>query len=123
MEHEQRNPAGVVRADGPAVPVPPPLPASPGETVVERMVPYRNVPALVGYYLGVFSLIPFVGLPLGLAAIPLGIIGLVKRRRTPAVHGTAHAIVAILAGLFSVVVYGGFALFFLIGMIITRNSY
>lgn len=62
------------------------------------IVPYKNVPALVGYYLGVFSLIPCIGGVLALGALPLGIVGLRKARTTPGAHGTAHAITAIVLG-------------------------
>jgi len=63
-----------------------------------RLIPYRNVPALVGYYLGVFSAVPFLGLPLMPAAIVLGIVGLVKVRRQPETRGTGHAVAAIVCG-------------------------
>ncbi|TWT38419.1 hypothetical protein [Blastopirellula retiformator] len=36
----------------------------------------------------------------------LGIMGLVKRNRQPEVKGSVHAVIAILFGLFSVVLYG-----------------
>ena len=55
------------------------------------VVPYKNVPALVGYYLGIFSLIPCLGGILALGAIPLGIIGLKNAAANPQAHGTAHA--------------------------------
>ena len=51
-----------------------PLPAAP-DSPMAAIVPYRNPPALVGYYLGVFSLVPFLGLPLGPAALICGIVG------------------------------------------------
>lgn len=67
------------------------------------LIPYRNVPALVGYYLGVFSLLPFLGALLGPVAVALGTVGLVKVSRQPQCRGTAHAIVAIvMGGLFGV---------------------
>jgi hypothetical protein len=62
------------------------------------LVPYKNVPALLAYYFGVFSAIPFVGIPLGLAAMVLGIIGLVKASHHPEVRGKAHAWVGIATG-------------------------
>ena len=36
---------------------------------VSAVIPYRNMPALISYYLAVFSLIPCLGIPLGLAAV------------------------------------------------------
>ena len=41
------------------------------------MIPYKNVPALIAYYLGIFSFIPLFGL----AAFILGIMGLRLRAR------------------------------------------
>jgi hypothetical protein len=65
---------------------------------VSTVIPYRNGPALAGYYCGVFSLIPCLGLILGPIALVLGILGLRAVKRTPEAKGTAHAIVAIVLG-------------------------
>lgn len=65
---------------------------------VAAIIPYRNAPALIGYYISVGSLIPFVGLLAGPVAIALGIVGFRKVRREPRVRGTAHAVVAIVLG-------------------------
>ena len=60
------------------------------------IIPYRNMPALVGYYLGVFSLsacIPIlgiVGVGMGIAALVLGIKGLRNVKANPAAKGTAR---------------------------------
>lgn len=62
------------------------------------IIPYKNVPALVGYYVSVASLIPIAALLLGPAAVILGVIGLKKVKAEPRVHGTAHAWVAICLG-------------------------
>ncbi|MHC4989344.1 MAG: hypothetical protein ACYTGC_00045 [Planctomycetota bacterium] len=63
------------------------------------LIPYRNGPALLGYYAGVVSLVPFLSFLLGPAALVLGIVGIVKARREPHVRGMAHAIAAIALGL------------------------
>jgi len=56
------------------------------------------MPALVGYYLAVFSLIPCAGFILGLAALILGIIGLRLAKKQPTAKGKAHAWVGIILG-------------------------
>ena len=66
--------------------------------MVSRMIPYRNVPALIAYYLGIFSLIPCVGLPLGIAALILGIIGLKRAGQNPQAKGKVHAWIGIILG-------------------------
>jgi hypothetical protein len=79
-----------------------PLPLKPSggvsESIVETFVPSQNGPALASYYLGIFSLIPCVGLPLGIAAICYGVMGLRRERANPAVRGGAHAWVGIICG-------------------------
>ena len=60
------------------------------------LIPYKNVPALIGYYCGVFSIIPCFCI--GLAGLVLGILGLRKVARHPEVKGTVHAWIGILAG-------------------------
>jgi hypothetical protein len=60
------------------------------------IIPYKNVPALVAYYLGVFSLIPCF--PIGIAALVLGIMGLRKAAAEPRVRGQVHAWIGILVG-------------------------
>jgi hypothetical protein len=66
---------------------------------VSHVVPYTNPMALAGYYCGFGSLLPALGCLLGPLAILLGIMGLIKVRQNPEVHGTAHAITGILLGL------------------------
>src|SRR5262245_38413569 len=58
-----------------AVPAAPPVMAARPEpdSALSTLIPYKNVPALTSYYLGVFSIIPLVGLLLGIAAVVLGI--------------------------------------------------
>lgn len=82
--------------------VPPPLP--PVSTPVVQgdstggIIPYKNPQALTAYYLGVFSLIPLLGLLLGIGAVVLGIAGLRARKRQPVIRGSAHAWVGIILG-------------------------
>lgn len=80
------------------------------------VIPYKNAPALIGYYTGIFSLLPCIGFPLGFVAVVLGIVGLRRKSKHPEVKGTAHAIVALCCGAFSIIVYGFFLIMMLIGM-------
>jgi uncharacterized membrane protein len=59
------------------------------------LIPANNPPALIGYYLGVGSLIPLLGFILALPAFICGIIGVVKSNSNPEVGGMGHAITAI----------------------------
>ncbi|HZW06075.1 MAG TPA: hypothetical protein VFF65_03040 [Phycisphaerales bacterium] len=88
--------------------------AAPTDTAVSVVIPYRNAASLVGYYLGVFSLIPFIGIILAVPAIILGIVGMIKARTKPSAHGMVHGGVALALGVLSIV--GHFLLF-------TRFSY
>jgi len=69
------------------------------------IIPYKNVRALTAYYLGVFSAIPVLGVPLGLAALTLGILGLRFRRKNPEAGGVVHAWIGIVAGGFFSLAY------------------
>jgi hypothetical protein len=60
------------------------------------VIPYKNVPALMAYYLGVFSVIPCF--PIGLAGVVLGIKGLQMAKQKPEVKGKVHAWIGILVG-------------------------
>lgn len=93
----------------------PPQPTPPAAPVAAEtgdatggVIPYKNPCALVGYYLGVFSVIPIIGFFLGIGAFILGIIGLRTRKRHPVVRGTVHAWVGIIVGGLSVLVHLGF---------------
>ena len=75
-----------------------PIPAGPGDGSFEGLIPYKNTCALIGYYFGVFSLIPCLGAALGPAALILGILGLVHAGRHPEAKGKVHAWVGIILG-------------------------
>jgi len=81
------------------------------------MIPSKNTAALAAYYLGVFSAIPFLGIPLGIAALVLGIRGARNAREHPEVKGKVHAWVGIIAG-------GLFALLYLgiIGLMVVSSK-
>lgn len=75
------------------------------------LIPYKNPKALIAYYLGIFSGLPLIGLPLGIAAFVLGIMGLRDRKRNPVIKGSIHAGIGIGCGgifalLWTVVIIG-----------------
>lgn len=82
----------------------PALPAEKGDAT-GGIIPYKNPRALIAYYLGLFSLIPVLGLLLGAAAVPLGISGLRKRKKNPLIRGSVHAWIGIVFGGCSVLVH------------------
>ena len=68
------------------------------------LIPYKNPKALIAYYLGLLSLFPLFGFPIGIAAFVLGILGLRDRKRNPVIKGSAHAWIGIgCGGLFAIV--------------------
>lgn len=69
-------------------------------------IPYKNPPALIGYYLGVLSLIPLIGFPLGIAAFIFGLLGLKKRKANPAIKGRVHAWIGIVGGGLMAIIWG-----------------
>ena len=62
------------------------------------VIPYKNPKALVAYYLGILSGLPFIGFPIGIAAFVLGIMGLKARKQNPVIKGSAHAWIGIGCG-------------------------
>lgn len=65
------------------------------------LIPYKNPPALIAYYCGIFSLIaciPFL-FPLPIAAFVLGLKGLKNAKAEPAVKGQVHAWIGIVCGI------------------------
>lgn len=79
--------------------------ASSSSDPIATIIPYKNAKALIAYYLGVFSLIPCVGSPLGIAAFFLGLAGLKEAKAHPEAKGKVHAWIGILAGGFFGLVY------------------
>ena len=64
--------------------------------VLDSIVPTRNGPAIAAWYLGVFGLIPGLGLPLAVAAIAMGIMGL--KRASEVKVGLWHSILGLFLG-------------------------
>ena len=83
-----------------AVFAPPPLGEmrSEGGGGLNAIIPYKNVRALIAYYLAVFSVIPFFWIPLGLIGMAMGISGLRFQRQHPAAGGKIHAWIGIVLG-------------------------
>ena len=76
-----RDPQGVTTGDG-----------------TGGLIPFKNPKALISYYLGIFSGLPVIGLPIGVAAFILGIMGLRDRARNPIIKGSIHAGIGIGCG-------------------------
>jgi hypothetical protein len=62
------------------------------------IIPYKNPQALIAYYLGIFSFIPFIGFFLGVAAFILGLRGLKFANTHPGTKGRVHAWIGIVLG-------------------------
>lgn len=84
------------------------------------VIPYKNPRALIAYYLGIFSGLPIIGLPLGIAAFVLGVLGLKARKRNPAIKGSLHAMVGIGCGGFFTLLWGLVIIGLVVGMIANR---
>ena len=63
------------------------------------IIPTKNPMALIGYYLGVASLIPILGCFLAPIAVIMGIVGALKANSNPQAGGMGHAITAIVLGI------------------------
>ena len=75
--------------------------ASPPPTYHDPMaaiIPTKNAPALTAYYLGLFSILPLLGLPMGLIAVIQGSKGWRMAKETPQISGKAHAGIGIGCG-------------------------
>ncbi len=71
-----------------------PGPGAPRSGSLDRIIPTSNPPALIAYYLGVFSVL----CPLAPFALVLGIIGLNRIKKDPTLPGKGHAITGIVLG-------------------------
>ena len=84
------------------------------------LIPYKNAPALIAYYVSLLSLLPILGLPFGIAAFILGVIGLKKRAANPVIKGAAHAWIGIILGGGTTILWIG-ALVSLIGFSVVKG--
>lgn len=62
------------------------------------LIPYKNPPALIAYYLAVFAIVPLFSIFLGIPAVILGIKGLKKRSQDRTIMGAVHAWFGIICG-------------------------
>lgn len=85
------------------------------------IIPFKNPNALASYYIGLFSLIPFLSFVMAPLAIFLGIKGLKHARQYPVVKGQVHAWVGILCGGLWTLVYYGLAALALVAAL-ARNG-
>src|SRR5262245_52511673 len=100
---------------------PPPYPQPPGIQEGDStggLIPYKNIPALLAYYLGILSLVCcFFAVPFGIVPLVLGIVGLQRRAANPAIHGTAHAWIGIVLGGLNVLLCLAVLVVFLIALV------
>jgi hypothetical protein len=70
-----------------------------GDGGISTLIPYRNPKALAAYYLGLFSLIPVLGLVTAPFAVLFGVLGVRRARADKNAKGTIHAWIGIVFGL------------------------
>jgi hypothetical protein len=85
------------------------------------IIPYKNPKALIAYYLGIFSGLPLVGLPFGVAAVILGILGLRDRNRNPVIKGSVHAGIGIGCGTIFTLLWGAVVVMMIVAAITGGN--
>jgi hypothetical protein len=65
------------------------------DEAISIIIPYKNPRALASYYMSFFTLIPVIGIIIGLAAIILGVLGLRYTGAHRKAKGTAHSLIGI----------------------------
>ncbi|HXE43459.1 MAG TPA: DUF4339 domain-containing protein [Candidatus Baltobacteraceae bacterium] len=100
-----------------------PPPSASANNSLNVIIPYKNVRALVAYYLGVFSVIPILGMPLGIAGFVLGILGLRFRRKNPAAGGAVHAWIGIIFGGLFGLLWLALTIMAIVGILHARNNH
>ena len=83
------------------------------------VIPYKNPPALIAYYCGIFSLLPILGLVFGIAAFILGVVGLRQRKANPVIKGSVHAWIGIVLGGLTTLLWGGLLLLMIAAMAVS----
>ncbi len=77
----------------------------------QAIIPTKNMPALIGYYMGIFGLLPFIGLPFSVAAVILGRKGLSLYKQQPTPGAKTHAMIGYVLGIVELVVFVLFVAF------------
>jgi hypothetical protein len=85
------------------------------------VIPYKNPPALIAYYCGVFSLLPLFGFFLGAAGFILGIKGLKLAKAHPEVRGQVHAWIGVLVGGLFALVWGAAIVMIVVGIVMNAS--
>ncbi len=85
------------------------------------IIPYKNPHALIAYYLGLFSLLPCVGIALAIPALILGVIGLRNRNRNPQIRGSVHAWIGIVMGSLMTLLWGTVLILALVGTVLAQK--
>jgi hypothetical protein len=94
----------------------PPQPQDGEGDATGGVIPYKNPAALTAYYLGLFSLLPCLGILLAIPALILGIIGLRKRSQNPAIKGAVHAWIGVIMGGLFTLIWGAVIILMIVGM-------
>ncbi len=81
------------------------------------LIPYKNPAALTAYYLGLFSLLPVIGLFLAVPAVILGVKGLKARSANPEIKGSVHAWIGIVLGSLFTIIWGLAVVLTIIGIV------
>lgn len=71
----------------------------------QRLIPTKNMPALLSYYFGCAGVLPIVGLPFSVLAIILGRKGLRQYNKNPSPGAKVHAKIGIYFGAFELVFF------------------
>ena len=119
---QEWKPLAMFSEFAPALVAAPPSPTAASQSdSTGGLIPYKNVPALVGYYMGVFGLASLCLIGFGaLWSIPtvvLGVIGLKRVKANPQIRGTAHAWIAIVLGGLTTIAHVVAIVFFIIAAV------
>jgi hypothetical protein len=73
-------------------------PGTQSSEILGGLIPSKNMEAVIAYYLGIFSIIPFLGAVLAIPAFIMGFVGFSKAQKVPTAKGKAHALTGIILG-------------------------